>query len=309
MSECNALEERKVKNECKIVNEECLDKEPHIIKGETINRPCWKYQYTYECKYPVKNSCTSLLQQGCELLNSKCKFDVLGKCYIWEQQCRCPVRTTTATKAVDYDKAFCLEGDCFNTTYAPNSEMLPAISQLDIFARMQNDIRTSINSIFKGKNYGCNKLCLSIKDCCDLSGWGLGLKIAGCSDEEKELSTQRQHSLCHQVGTFCAEEIPLTGVCLREKTTFCCFSSKLTKLVQEQGRAQIGKGWGEAKSPDCTGFTKEDLARIDFSRLDLSEAFADFHATPQDLARMQTRMQSKLRAIQEDNTLQMREQK
>lgn len=305
VSECHALDERKARNECKIVKEECIDNAVRVINGETISRSCWKYQYTYECKYPVATSCTSLLKEGCELLNSTCKFKVGEKCYIWTQQCRCPVNATTSVKDLDYTKAFCLEGDCFNTTYEQNNEMLPSIAELSIFASMQKDIRIALNSIFKGKTLGCNKLCLGVKDCCKLSGWGLGMKIAGCNEQEKELATERQNNLCHEVGTYCAEKVPVIGTCLREKTNFCCFSSKLTRIVQEQGRGQLGKGWGDAESPNCTGFTVEELSRLDFSRLDLREAFVDFHAKPQDLARMQGRLQQKLQSIQADHKSQV----
>ena len=39
----------------------------------------------------------------------------------------------------------------------------------------------------------------------------------------------------------------------------CCFNSMLARIVNEQGRAQVGKGWGGAQSPDCSGFTVAQL--------------------------------------------------
>ena len=44
------------------------------------------------------------------------------------------------------------------------------------------------------------------------------------------------------------------------------FGSKLGRILQEQGRGQLGVGWG-----DCRGLTVAEIERIDFERLDLSE--------------------------------------
>ena len=62
---------------------------------------------------------------------------------------------------------------------------------------------------------------------------------------------------------------------MKKKTSFCCFGSKLLKAFQEQGRAQIGMGWGDAEHPLCRGFTIEEIQRIDFSKLDLREVFEE----------------------------------
>ena len=48
------------------------------------------------------------------------------------------------------------------------------------------------------------------------------------------------------------------------------FGSKLGRILQQQGRAQLGIGWG-----DCRGFTVAEVERIDFDRLDLSEFTED----------------------------------
>lgn len=63
--------------------------------------------------------------------------------------------------------------------------------------------------------------------------------------------------------------------CFRKKTVFCCFGSKFAKLLQEQGRKQLGLDFGTAQSPNCRGFTEEELQKIDFSKLDLSEITSD----------------------------------
>ena len=304
VSECHTLEARKAKNECKIIKEECLDKEPHIINGEIITRPCWKYQYTYSCQYPVKISCEPLLKQGCSPLNSKCIFKVTqhnqDRCYIWEQKYQCPIVENNLQQTTNYVRPFCLEGECFNTESVPNNEILESIAQLDIFAQMQQDIRSDINYVFKGGAKGCNRLCLTFKDCCKLSGWGKDLGLVGCNDEEKQLSDNRKKGLCVEVGTYCAERIPIIGTCLRKKTNFCCFHSKLTKAIQTQGRKQLFMNFGEPESPDCRGLTIEELTRIDFSKLDLTDAFSDLKPQLKNPQEINQSLQQKLKNLQAD---------
>lgn len=304
VSECHLLEARKNKNECKIIKEECLDNKPRLIDGETIIKPCWKYQYTYSCRYPVQISCEPLLKQGCSPLNSKCIFSLKhgneDKCYIWEQKYQCPSLEQNIQQITKYVRPFCLEGECFNTDYAPNDEMLASIAQLDVFAQMQRDLQSGINNIFKGGAQGCNRMCLGIKNCCKISGWGLDVGLAGCSSEEKQLAANREKGLCIEVGEYCAERDPIFKTCLRTKTNFCCFHSKLTKAIQEQGRDQLGMNFGEAETPNCRGLTPEELTRIDFSKLNLTEAFSDLKAKLQDPARVNQKLQQNLKELQAD---------
>lgn len=310
ISECHGLAARK---ECTVIKEECLDKEPRVINGETIVRPCWKFHYTYACKYPVQISCEPLLKKGCSPLNSKCIFNVRqqegDKCYIWEQKYQCPILENKEQKTTKYVRPFCLEGECFNTDYAPNDEMLPSIAQLDIFAQMQKDVSSDLHYIFKGDRKGCNRLCLSFKDCCKMSGWGTDLGLVGCNDEEKQLAANRHKGLCIEVGEYCAARDPILKICLRKKTNFCCFHSKLTKAIQEQGRRQLGMNFGSAEEPNCRGLTIEELSIIDFSKLDLTEAFSDLQPTLKNPTEMNQKLQQKLKDMQADFKSQMQGEK
>jgi conjugal transfer mating pair stabilization protein TraN len=130
---------------------------------------------------------------------------------------------------------------------------------------------------FKGNLRRCSRSILNFQDCCGGSGgWGNSLKLAGgCNAEEKLLQTEKQNKTCVYVGTHCAEKEPVTKRCLKKKSTYCCFGSKIAKIFQEQGRPQIGIGWGDSKNPNCRALSVEELQRIDFDRIDLSELFED----------------------------------
>ena len=128
-----------------------------------------------------------------------------------------------------------------------------------------------------------------------MKGWGTSLHLASCSEEEKLLAQLKDKKLCHQVGTYCAKKV--LGICLSKKTSYCCFGNKLLRLIQEQGRSQLGISWGEPENPCCRGLKPEELARIDFSRIDMSEIFEDIIASYKqpDTARLQTRVAENLK--------------
>lgn len=171
---------------------------------------------------------------------------------------------------------FCLDSNCDQHAWGPNQDFAEAISKLAILREMQNNMSKDPIVIFKGDTRSCRKDCLSFRDCCATGkGWGKNLGYS-CNADEKQLKKLRDEKKCVMVGTYCAEKV--LGQCIRKKTTFCCFGSKLVRLVQEQGRAQLEIGWGEPKEPVCRGLTVEEISRVDFSKLDLREVFEEIMA-------------------------------
>ena len=92
-----------------------------------------------------------------------------------------------------------------------------------------------------------------------------------CDVRDQETALLADSGFCVEVGTFCAEEIPLVG-CVQESRAYCCFGSQLAALIQAQGRAQLPAlgDFGPPERPNCAGFTVEQFQSIDMSRLDLS---------------------------------------
>jgi conjugal transfer mating pair stabilization protein TraN len=119
----------------------------------------------------------------------------------------------------------------------------------------------------------------------------VALTMASCNQEEGRLAMKQGAGLCREVGTWCSACIRVLGVCVsctEHTTSKCCFNSKLSRIVNEQGRTQIGKGWGNAQNPDCSGFTVPELQRLDFSAMDLSEFYASLVPTLPNPAALQT---------------------
>lgn len=95
------------------------------------------------------------------------------------------------------------------------------------------------------------------------------MEMMQCDDSEIPLMLKRQQNLCHKVGNYCASKV--LGACVSKAEGWCCFPSVLARIVNVQGRAQLGKDFGDPKSPDCSGFTIQELERLRFDDMDLSE--------------------------------------
>jgi len=131
--------------------------------------------------------------------------------------------------------------------------------------------------IFNGKDKRCRSsdtfFGFTGGGCCDKDKVFMG--VVQCKEDEKNLAKKRDKKQCHYIGEYCSKELNLlfTKVCIQHKKTYCCFNSKLARIINEQGRPQIGKSWGSAKSPNCSGFKPEEFQKLDFSKLDLSEFY------------------------------------
>jgi conjugal transfer mating pair stabilization protein TraN len=100
-------------------------------------------------------------------------------------------------------------------------------------------------------------------------------ELLACDEDEQILAMSRGQNLCHELGTYCSKKF--IG-CIERTKSYCCYNSRLARIINEQGRAQIGKSWGSPKHPDCSGFSPTEFASIDFSRVDLSEFTAEIMA-------------------------------
>ena len=278
LSDCQGLDALVDEGICYYQDRVCREgAETRHINGYPIYKDCWKYEQQYQCKM-IKDDCSALRAQGCYQTESYCKEKKGDRCWIYEQRYQCPqqmnAQSKVKSKALD---AFCLTGDCHNTSYQTNGEMLDVISRLSLLKEIQDDIRLQGNGnfkIFKGLSRECSRGCLNFKDCCGgLKGWGVSLNMADCKAEEKELAALRKKNLCHQIGTFCSKKV--LGKCVSKKTSFCCFTSQFGRLLQVQGRPQLGLGWGTAEQPDCRGLTVEELSKMDLSKFDFKEVFEE----------------------------------
>lgn len=107
--------------------------------------------------------------------------------------------------------------------------------------------------------------------------------VTACGEQEQQLSMHKGAHLCEKVETKCEGAILVTC-----KEKHCCYNSKLARIINEQGKPQLGK----AKS-DCSGFSPEELSQLDFSRIDFTEFINDVkqNITVPDTSALQSTVQ------------------
>lgn len=112
----------------------------------------------------------------------------------------------------------------------------------------------------------------------------MDMLLQSCDARDMEAALLKDSGYCVFIGTYCAERWPLVG-CVQRAESHCCFNSKLARIVQEQGRAQLPAmgGFGSPSAPNCRGFRPEEFQAIDFSKIDLSEYFDELTTRSQAL--------------------------
>jgi conjugal transfer mating pair stabilization protein TraN len=136
-------------------------------------------------------------------------------------------------------------------------------------------------------------------DCCDTDRDRFLFLEEHCGEEALETAAARVDERVVSVGSYCKKRLRFIG-CIQRAEVYCVFTSKLGRIIQEQGRPQLTAfgldgGWGTAENPRCEGFAPEAFQALDFSQIDFSEFFGDL-ATPPPEA-VQTEMQEKIDAF------------
>ena len=97
--------------------------------------------------------------------------------------------------------------------------------------------------------------------------------LLSCSENEQVLAMKRDSDLCVDNGSRCSKRLKVVRTCIERTYSYCCFNSRLAKIINRQGRAQLGIHGG-----GCGGFTVAQLQALDLSRMDLSEFMDEIRA-------------------------------
>lgn len=95
--------------------------------------------------------------------------------------------------------------------------------------------------------------------------------IFKCRDEQIALAASRELGNCSYVGQYCSKKV--LHSCIQKTYSYCCYSSPLSRIIQEQIHLQLGRPiYGlDPKHPDCGGIEVGELEKIDWEHIDLSE--------------------------------------
>lgn len=196
--------------------------------------------------------------------------------------------TATLTKECKA-KEFCLGGICDKTNRNQHNDFGNSISKLSVLAQMKSselegcrcpngkqtcdsrEIDPNSCKFFTGNGKKCTK-ATSQFNCCTNKGL-LRNPLGGCNQEEQDLFKLKAANLCHShpAGGWRGKKLQR----FKKYQSHCCFKSKLARIIQVQGRQQLGIGWGDRKNPDCRSLTLEEIRRIDFAKIDFTELFTE----------------------------------
>ena len=252
-----------------------------------VHSDCWEYTDTYRTQEADAGTCGPYAANpACTVATRACAFSLDGVCLHENVTYTCETKTE-AEGTLCGGEFICADGACAEAEAGKSHSFQHAISQLAAVAAAGEDAAEMNEAnvrAFTGEARTCRKAAAGFNNCCAGGGWGSDAGLAHCSSEEKALGEARERKLTVEVGEYCDRSV--LGVCLQKKRSFCLFDSKLAQIVQQQGRQwQLGAGFGDAKSPDCRGITIDELQRIDFSRLDFTNFYADLEngaAIPED---------------------------
>lgn len=280
-----------ISRDCEMAEEKCIEgRETREINGHPVTKDCWKWDRKYACITGSKVSDCQDYEKKCALKGEICmseegKEQDLKGCHHKEKTYECVEVTGEIPASNECKKlGYCIGGDCENVTYEKNKNMTKAASYLNLLNNMGKELKKSLCDdknldkceVFKGEDNRCKKMIWGFRNCCKESkGKGSWWGLNKCSESEQMLAEKKKAGLCHRIGTYCSERWKFPRICVAKKTSYCCFGSKLSRILQEEIREQQGAGWGEPKNPDCRNLTIEELQKADWSKIDLKEFFGD----------------------------------
>lgn len=261
---------------CSITGSICKQPaETRNINGKDVYKSCWQFENIYSCKTGEgQNSCVNI-PNYCQYSSSQCLSQTGDLCVHTQKTYVCSQSQPITTDQMQCSSnVYCLNGQCEKVEDNHSNDFAKSLAYLQAINQSADNNKDPSNlRIFSGAGKGCSIAAGGYNNCCKDQGWGQSVG-GSCSPEETSLAELQSKKQCHFVGSYCSKKAPF-GICLETTKTSCCFNSKISRIITEQGRVQLGIGWGSGESPNCGGFTIEQLQSLKFDQMDLSEISAD----------------------------------
>lgn len=284
LSGCN---EQEIAKSCEILEEKCIEgAENRNINGKEVYKDCWKWDRKYTCRTDTFIDECKELKERCKEISRECLHENMGLCEHYEVKYQC---TEEQARSIDcIASQFCIAGVCETQKRNQHNDFGKSISYLNILAQMKSTELEGCKcsgencdpkscKFFGGGGNQCRRYTGAF-NCCSEKGFLRG--VVGCSQQEKDLFKKKKTGLCHHVGSWRGKGINW----YKKKQSYCCFKSRMARIIQVEGRKQLGIAWGDKKSPDCRALTLEEIQRIDFSRIDFSELFNELRSKAESVA-------------------------
>lgn len=305
--------------EATLVQKQCVDTTPSkTINGLLVSRPCWRESFAFLRKREIlqQPDCQSLRNRKCALIETKCIEGQENDCQVWELTYECFNSFKIASNGL-----FLNQNHYFDPI-EPNHSFSDVIAKLSVFQAMKEELANSRAAdplkveIFQGTKRKCSKSVASdvVYDCCfSYSGLAKQAGLAKCNSDEIALASWKEQGQCHFIGV--KENKALDLFTTDYEHVYCCFPSKLARVLNEQARKQLGIDWGSPEHVNCQGLTISQIQQLNFDKLNLEEAFEkDFQgleAKYQDKAKDwqdQAKAESNLESIKQRMKEKLRDQ-
>lgn len=200
----------------------------------------------------------------------------------------CPLDESLACADLGNGKKQCSQTPCVNGAATPAIDKEADHSSFQDDGEIDADGQCSGSFlIFNGDSSHCQKAGWDTAyfNCCDDDKDKFWFIEENCDEPSIETVAAKISERAVYVGEYCQKEIDYIG-CVQKAKTYCLFSSKLARIIQEQGRPQLERfgadgGWGTAEDSNCGGFTPEEFHALDFSQIDFSEFLGDIETKDQ----------------------------
>lgn len=261
------------------INSECLDSIPSkMINGKEVKRQCWKEKLTYIfSSFSDSNSCPFIKNKNCELIRKQCLKEGAYGCNLWELTFKC--YSKFIKKSLGESALLDLNEE---HSYEPNDSFSEVTAKLAVFDEIKKELENDqVNDarrvqVFKGQKMQCGKSVVDklMYDCCfSYGGIAKEFGLKNCKADEIALAEMRENGLCHYVGSYDEKFLELWKS--RKEHVFCCFGTKLARILQENARDQLKFGWKEPEEADCRGLSLDEISQLDFTAMDFSELYTD----------------------------------
>ena len=238
---------------------------------------CLRTKVSYACDSVTKSGSDCDLPASCTLKEQNCidpDYNGTSPCRTFDYVYACRASVVTGDVGAVCDASWVNGTAVITASDDPDNDLPQALSAINAMTEASGSYGRSADlRIFTGKTLKCGKSIGGLSNCCKDSGLLLDISLTSCNTDEKELAAQQKKKACHYVGTYCSNK-SLFG-CLMKKMTYCCYGSVLARIVEEAGHSQLGKSWGDAKTPQCSGFSVEEFQMIDLTNVDFSDFYAD----------------------------------
>lgn len=290
----SACSEKEKSELCEFAEEVCIEgAETRNINGKEVHKDCWKWEKQYICRQTGSASyideCVELKSNpDCKEISKECLYENIKtkKCEHFEVKYQCSEHKTKTKDCIKQN--FCIGDICKSKQRGQHNDFGSSISYINILAGMKstefegckcpggkatclpNEIDTRNCKFFTGNSGTCRNHHGQF-NCCRVKGI-IAKSMNVCKQDEKDLQQKRNAGLCHYVGGWKRKKWKVFN---KKYESFCCFKSKMARIIQVEGRKQLGIDFGSKYNPDCRALTLDELKRINFTKIDFSELFND----------------------------------